>query len=311
MSLFKKIGGLFGLSGSADAGRRAAGDLAAIGQQLKNFTPLRIRSAAGTGTYDQGGMNFDLDPRLAAGAGSAMDFFGNASKQLADFNSGDATARTLALLRARRATQFNSDLGRMESRLLQQGRLGLATGARAVNPEMASFFGAEADADLMAQLAAGEETRKERAGLMDAANGGLNLAMSSAMPTQFMQGLFNLGAMQSSRDIAAANVAAGGPALAMKGEEADRGARASFFGNVIKGVGQAGGFAKVASLFSDRRLKHNIRRVGVHPSGLAWYKFDYVWGESSEGVMADEARAVAPHAVRTVAGFDVVNYGAL
>lgn len=240
-SLFKKIGGILGLSGSADAGRRASGELGAIGGRLRNFTPIRVRSAIGTGTLDPSGVNLDLDPRLAAGAGSALDFFGGASRKLAAFDEGDSIARTLALLRERRAPVFNANLGRLESRLLQQGRLGLSTGARGENPELASFFGAESMADLEAQLAAAEEARRERTGLMGAASGGLSLAMEAGLPSQFMQGLFNAGSLQSARDIAGANIAAGGPALQFKGEEADRGARASFFGNLVKGASSSGG----------------------------------------------------------------------
>jgi hypothetical protein len=63
---------------------------------------------------------------------------------------------------------------------------------------------------------------------------------------------------------------------------------------------------------SDRRLKRNIKRIGTHPSGLPWYEFDYVWGEHSQGVMADEVIHVKPHAVIDhPSGFLHVNYGAL
>jgi hypothetical protein len=63
---------------------------------------------------------------------------------------------------------------------------------------------------------------------------------------------------------------------------------------------------------SDRRLKTNIKQLGTHPLGIGWYSFDYIWGESSEGVMADEVRAVRPSAVhRLPCGYDAVNYAAL
>lgn len=236
MSFFKKIGSLVGLSGSGDAGRRAAGQLADIGADLRNFTPLRVRSAVGTGTFDKEGLNFDLDPRLAAGTSSGLDFFGNTMRKLAEFDEGDATARTLSLLRQRRAEQFDPTLSRLQSRLLQQGRLGFGAGPRGANPEMAAFFGGEAMADLEAQIAAMEETRREREGLMGAAGGGLQLAMESGMPSQMMNGLFSAEQLRAARDMAGAKIAAGGPELAYKGAEADRGARASFFGNIVGGV---------------------------------------------------------------------------
>lgn len=61
--------------------------------------------------------------------------------------------------------------------------------------------------------------------------------------------------------------------------------------------------------FSDRRLKRSIRRVGALRSGLPLYEYEYVWGGKHVGVMADEAAALFPAAVRRMAGFLVVDYG--
>lgn len=68
-----------------------------------------------------------------------------------------------------------------------------------------------------------------------------------------------------------------------------------------------------AFLMSDRRLKENIKRIGTHASGLPLYSYDYVWGEPSIGVMADEVEKVRPDAVYRghPSGFAMVNYGAL
>lgn len=241
MGLLSKVSGALGLSGSKAAGRKASRQLFKIGDELRNFTPLRVRSAAGTGVYDRNGLSFELDPRLNAGAGSAMDFFGSTAAKLAAFDEGDSTARMLSLLRQRRQPMFNTQLSSLESRLMQQGRLGLTTGARADNPELASFFGAEAMADLESQILSAEEARRERAGLLDAANGGLALAMEASMPSQLMQGLFNAEGLRSARDIAAANIKAGGPAMEYKGAEADRGARAGFFGELLGAAAKAWG----------------------------------------------------------------------
>jgi len=40
-------------------------------------------------------------------------------------------------------------------------------------------------------------------------------------------------------------------------------------------------------LFSDRRLKENIRQIGTK-ADYPWYSFTYVWGEDAEGFMSDE-----------------------
>lgn len=68
-----------------------------------------------------------------------------------------------------------------------------------------------------------------------------------------------------------------------------------------------------AALMSDRRLKTNIKQIGMHPIGIPLYSYDYVWGEPGVGVMADEAEKVRPEAVlrHHPSGYAMVNYGAL
>lgn len=71
-------------------------------------------------------------------------------------------------------------------------------------------------------------------------------------------------------------------------------------------------FGLGTAFLSDRRLKKNIKKIGVHPLGINMYSYDYIWGESSTGVMADEVKKVRPEAViKTPSGFDMVDYGAL
>lgn len=67
-----------------------------------------------------------------------------------------------------------------------------------------------------------------------------------------------------------------------------------------------GGLGGVAGMFSDRRLKTNIERVGTWLS-YPLYKFQYIWGEWSVGIMSDEINqdAVSTHS----SGFDIVDYG--
>lgn len=64
--------------------------------------------------------------------------------------------------------------------------------------------------------------------------------------------------------------------------------------------------------FSDRRLKRNILRIGTHVLGIGIYIWEYLWGEKSIGVMADEVEKVMPDAVIThSSGYKMVNYGML
>jgi hypothetical protein len=69
--------------------------------------------------------------------------------------------------------------------------------------------------------------------------------------------------------------------------------------------------AGMAGMFSDRRLKSNIERVGTHPLGIGIYEYD-IFGKRQRGVMADEVERVMPEAViEHPSGFKMVNYGAL
>ena len=80
-----------------------------------------------------------------------------------------------------------------------------------------------------------------------------------------------------------------------------------------------GGVARVATAFSDRRMKQGIERIGTHPLGIGIYAFEFrpeyreVAGDGIHvGVMADEVAGVLPAAVtRGADGFDRVNYAML
>lgn len=98
------------------------------------------------------------------------------------------------------------------------------------------------------------------------------------------------------------------------GGAASGAAMGSMFGPWGTGIGAVAG--GLMGAFSDRRLKADIVATGdILPIGLPLYRFRYVWeepGTEHVGVMADEAREVAPHAVyRDLSGFDKVDYAAI
>lgn len=81
------------------------------------------------------------------------------------------------------------------------------------------------------------------------------------------------------------------------------------------GLGSAflsgGGGSSMMSMFSDRRLKRDIKRIGTWSNGLGVYAYRYVWEKAARhiGFMADEVRKIAPVAVlRGDDGYDRVNY---
>ena len=79
-------------------------------------------------------------------------------------------------------------------------------------------------------------------------------------------------------------------------------------GSALQAAGKAGSFA---ALFSDRRLKSDIERVGTTKHGLPYYEYT-IFGERQRGVMSDEVRQVLPEAVIVhPSGFDMVRYDML
>ena len=71
---------------------------------------------------------------------------------------------------------------------------------------------------------------------------------------------------------------------------------------LMSGITSVAGMA----MMSDRRLKRNITRAGSF-KGYPWYLFQYVWGQWSAGVMADEINKDA--VIMTPSGYAAVDYG--
>lgn len=81
-------------------------------------------------------------------------------------------------------------------------------------------------------------------------------------------------------------------------------------GGLLGALGAGAQFAPF--LFSDRRLKSDIKRVGETDDGLPIYTYKYRGSDTVQmGVMADELEAVRPSAVVIKSGYKAVNYGAI
>jgi hypothetical protein len=79
------------------------------------------------------------------------------------------------------------------------------------------------------------------------------------------------------------------------------------FGNLLGAGAQLGS----AYMFSDARLKSNVKRIGTHPIGVGVYRYT-IAGTPQTGVIAQEVQAVRPDLVKRHAnGYLMVNYGAL
>jgi hypothetical protein len=84
-----------------------------------------------------------------------------------------------------------------------------------------------------------------------------------------------------------------------------------------KGSESTGGLGKaigtgLSMIFSDRRLKSNVKKVGKLKNGLNIYEYEYIFDKTKkkyEGVMADEVRKIQPEALGPKKfGFDTVDY---
>ena len=113
---------------------------------------------------------------------------------------------------------------------------------------------------------------------------------------------FKIRTQQIQQD--AANVAA---AVQNQQEISNRG---TLLGDIAE-IGLATGQI-AATAFSDRRLKKNITRTGIHDRGFGIYTFRYIWDADSaplrQGYMADEVIKVLPEAVGKIGEYFTINY---
>jgi endosialidase-like protein len=80
----------------------------------------------------------------------------------------------------------------------------------------------------------------------------------------------------------------------------------SLFSAPAGGTSAASGFMSFLGGLSDRRMKTDIAKIGVHPSGVPLYSFRYKGDPKSYpkvvGPMAEDVAKIAPHAVAPIPG---------
>lgn len=65
---------------------------------------------------------------------------------------------------------------------------------------------------------------------------------------------------------------------------------------------------QAAFLLCDMRAKRNVEQIGMHPSGLPLYRFQYLDNEDwHESVMAQDVEKIFPDAVEEIDGYKYVN----
>jgi|LakMenE18May11ns_1017448.scaffolds.fasta_scaffold9935944_3 hypothetical protein len=220
----------------------------------------------------------------------------------------------------------------------QQALLGL----RGPEAQRAAIAGIEGGAGYQAQVQAGEEALLQRASATGGLRGGnIQAALGQFRPQLLQQeierqygrlgGMADIGRVtqqnlaQIGQSSAAGTGSAGlqtgtnvanllsqqGAALA-GGELGEAKAYGQLFNlpaqflGMQMGGGKAGGFG---NLFSDIRLKKNIKKISTRNDGLNVYEFDYIWGGGRQiGLMAQEVQGVYPDAVSESGGYLMVNY---
>jgi hypothetical protein len=92
---------------------------------------------------------------------------------------------------------------------------------------------------------------------------------------------------------------------AMEGKSSGKSSQSGGIGGLVDTAAGVGSLYAMGA-FSDRRLKTNIRQLGITAGGHNWYEYEYIWGGGKQqGVMAQEV----PHAAfMTDSGFLAVDY---
>lgn len=260
------------ITGSADVAR--AGQ-AAAGAQV----------AMGEKGIEEQRRQFDamlklMEPYVTAGAGGLKGM-----QDLAGLSGAEAQQAAIAGLEG--SPQFQALAQQGENAMLQQAS---ATGGlRGGNIQGAL---AQFRPQMLSQLI--EQQYGRLGGIA-----GMGQASASGQAAQGMQSASNIG-----------NLMQGIGAAQAGGIMAAGGARRAAFGDLLQGAGAGASIYK--NIFSDCRLKKNIKLIGTHAKGIGIYSWEYLWGTKAIGVMADEVEKIIPEAVTThKSGFKIVNYAML
>lgn len=158
-------------------------------------------------------------------------------------------------------------------------------------------------APAMRQMAQGVTGQGAASGLL---NSGATAKALQTRGAEINQGFFN-NYLQQLAGLSGLGLQAGGLVANTGQKSTSTGGSPSTLGSIASTVGG------IASIFSDRRLKRDIERMGEFPDGLGIYAYRYVMGAKRVlGVMADEVAKLRPWALGPErAGYATVNYGAL
>lgn len=158
-------------------------------------------------------------------------------------------------------------------------------------------------APAMRQLAQGITGQGAASGLL---NSGSTARALQSRGAELNNQFFN-NYLQQLSGLSGLGLQAGGLVANTGQQSTSTGGSPSTLGSIASTVGG------VASIFSDRRLKRDILRVGEFSDSLGIYSFRYIMGTKRVlGVMADEVAKLRPWALGPDrAGYATVDYGVL
>lgn len=221
--------------------------------------------------------------------------------------------------------QFARDEEALRTRLINQG---IGQGSQAYNTEMERFNQAKTDARMQAVLQGAQyggtlqnqamQRRNQSIQEYDAQrNAPLNeyIGLTSGVQVQNPQFSSQGYSGAQSGDIQGATQNAYNAAMGQYNSKvaSNNSTQSSLFGlggSLLGAAGGAGGFAPLfAGMFSDKRLKENIKPVGEE-NGHKIYEFNYKKrpDQTYIGVMAQDVEKTHPKAVHDINGFKYVDY---
>lgn len=125
----------------------------------------------------------------------------------------------------------------------------------------------------------------------------MNVAALNAQANQTM------AMLQAQVDMEAIRASAGVQQAAISADAQKHGSTMGMIGNIVGGL---------FGLFSEARLKKNIRYEGETSAGVSRYSYEYLGSSQRHyGVLAEEAERVSPGAVYRDGGYLKVDYGSL
>lgn len=233
----------------------------------------------------------NMSQRQAAERYNALDTAGNEAQRLYNMQMGTA----------QQGYQQNLGAAQFQNQALGQASALDLANMGAQNQAISQQFG------LNQQYANAQNQLRQQAIAEEAQRRGMSLNEMNALLSGQQVQMPNMPSFNAAGQAQAPNIL-GATQAQYDAQLGAVNAQNAAFGNLLGAGAQLG---SAAFMFSDRRLKSNIKRVGTHAIGVGIYDYTMM-GMPQRGVIAQEVEAVRPDLVkRHASGYLMVNYGGL